>query len=125
MIEGVSANGCEYMTGGEALILGKIGHNFAAGMTGGHAFIFNPNQDVHLYVNTETVHIAPMVDEYWHNHILAKINAHVELTHSKYAENIIYNWQEYKQQFVHIVPKEILGRLPHVISSLEDLLAAE
>ena len=125
VIEGVSANGCEYMTGGEALILGKIGHNFAAGMTGGHAFIFNPNQDVHLYVNTETVHIAPMVDEYWHNHILAKINAHVELTHSKYAENIIYNWQEYKQQFVHIVPKEILGRLPHVISSLEDLLAAE
>ena len=55
VIEGCDSNGCEYMTGGTVVILGKVGDNFAAGMTGGMAFIYNPNQDFENYVNPNSV----------------------------------------------------------------------
>ena len=55
VIEGCGSNGCEYMTGGTVIILGKVGDNFAAGMTGGMAFIYDPNQEFENYVNPNSV----------------------------------------------------------------------
>ncbi len=126
VIEGISSNGCEYMTGGEVLILGAIGRNFGAGMTGGHAFIFDPaNAYAQLYTNNESVHVVAMVDEFWQNHIYNKIIAHIDVTSSKYAENIINDWREHRDHFFHVIPKEMVNKLISPISSLRLPMAAE
>ncbi len=124
VVEGVGNNGCEYMTGGEVLILGTIGRNFAAGMTGGHAFLYAKDEaSLVKNINLESVQLASATDDYWLNHIKQKIEKHFELTGSLHAENILHNWQEQCQYFWHIVPDEMISKLPHPIKTLE--IAAE
>jgi glutamate synthase (NADPH/NADH) large chain len=105
VVEGIGDHGCEYMTGGRALILGETGRNFAAGMSGGIAWIYNPNGTFADNCNKEMVDLDPLSvqDE---EQITALLKKHIHLTGSKVAQGILKNWKEASAQFVKVYPKE-------------------
>lgn len=100
--EGCGNHGCEYMTGGVALILGAIGQNFAAGMSGGKAYVLNLNKEL---CNHEMIDIEKPSEENL-KEIYELIEKHIKYTGSKKALNIIENWKEYKEQFTLVIPTE-------------------
>ena len=105
VVEGIGDHGCEYMTGGRALILGETGRNFAAGMSGGIAWVYNPNNTFSENCNTEMVDLDPLSiqDE---EQIIALLHKHVHLTGSKVAQHLLANWRKASSQFVKVFPKE-------------------
>ena len=111
MIEGCGSNGCEYMTGGTVVILGKIGDNFAAGMTGGMAFIYDPKQEFENYVNSSSVVWQTPETDYWKNYLRNLINEHSQETQSEIAKTIIENFNNEVQNFKQVCPKEMLDKL--------------
>ena len=105
VVEGIGDHGCEYMTGGRALILGKTGRNFAAGMSGGLAWVYNPDGTFAENCNTEMVDLDPLsVTD--NEQILALLRKHISLTGSKLAQQLLNNWNEVSTQFVKVYPKE-------------------
>ena len=111
MIEGCGSNGCEYMTGGTVVILGKVGDNFAAGMTGGMAFIYDPKQEFENYVNSSSVVWQTPETDYWKNYLRNLINEHSQETQSEIAKTIIENFNNEVQNFKQVCPKEMLDKL--------------
>jgi glutamate synthase (NADPH/NADH) large chain len=105
VVEGIGDHGCEYMTGGYALILGETGRNFAAGMSGGIAWVYNPNNTFAENCNTEMVDLDPLSiqDE---EHIMALLHKHVNLTGSEVAKHLLANWRKASGKFVKVYPKE-------------------
>lgn len=105
VVEGIGDHGCEYMTGGRALILGNTGRNFAAGMSGGIAWVYNPEGTFAENCNTEMVDLDPLSvqDE---EQILTLLRKHITLTGSKLAQKILNNWNEASTQFVKVFPRE-------------------
>ncbi|MDB5123479.1 MAG: gltB 2 [Mucilaginibacter sp.] len=105
VVEGIGDHGCEYMTGGRALILGETGRNFAAGMSGGLAWVYNPNHTFSENCNMEMVDLDPLSvkDE---EQIVALLHKHVHLTGSKVAKQLIANWSKASKDFVKVYPKE-------------------
>jgi glutamate synthase (NADPH/NADH) large chain len=105
VVEGIGDHGCEYMTGGRALILGKTGRNFAAGMSGGIAWVYNADNDFVKNCNTEMVDLDPLTikDE---EQIITLLHKHVNLTGSKLAQKLLNNWDITSTQFVKVYPKE-------------------
>ncbi|TWR29120.1 glutamate synthase large subunit [Mucilaginibacter pallidiroseus] len=105
VVEGIGDHGCEYMTGGRALILGETGRNFAAGMSGGIAWVYNPKGTFADNCNTEMVDLDPLSlkDE---EQIKALLKKHVSLTKSKVAQDLLKNWSEASGQFIKVYPKE-------------------
>ena len=101
------------MTGGMAVILGPIGSNFAAGMTGGMAFVHDPedalpariNPDAAIYQRVETAH--------WEAVLRDLIAEHAHETQSRFAEQLLIDWRHEKHRFWQIVPKEMIERLEH------------
>jgi len=116
VIEGCASNGCEYMTGGTVVILGKIGDNFGAGMTGGMAFIYNPNYDFENYVNFESVVCQKLETQYWKEYLKNLIKEHFVETESIVSKKIIENFDEEIKNFVQVCPKEMLNKLENPIS---------
>ena len=117
VIEGCDSNGCEYMTGGCVVILGKVGDNFAAGMTGGMAFIFDPDDEFENYVNSDSVIWQNPETDYWKNYLKDLINEHFNETKSKIAEKILANYKNEVKNFKQICPKEMLDKLANPLSS--------
>jgi glutamate synthase (NADPH) large chain len=105
VVEGIGDHGCEYMTGGRALILGPTGRNFAAGMSGGIAWVYNPDNAFAENCNTEMVDLDPLSikDEEQITNLLRK---HVSLTGSKLAQTILNDWKKASTQFVKVYPRE-------------------
>lgn len=104
VVEGVGDNGCEYMTGGIAVILGKTGRNFAAGMSGGLAYIYDPDKSFPACCNMEMVELYPIDEQ---DHILKElIENHFEYTASPKAAEILANWETAKTDFIKVYPKE-------------------
>lgn len=105
VVEGIGDHGCEYMTGGRALILGPTGRNFAAGMSGGIAWVYNPDNAFAENCNTEMVDLDPLSikDEEQITNLLRK---HVSLTSSKLAQTILNDWKNASTQFVKVYPRE-------------------
>jgi glutamate synthase (NADPH/NADH) large chain len=105
VVEGVGDHGCEYMTGGRAVILGPTGRNFAAGMSGGFAFVWDPDQSLYLRMNHEMVDIDPIDDEdvEWLRTIVTQ---HMEATGSAVAERILTKWWRSVSKFTKIFPKD-------------------
>jgi glutamate synthase (NADPH/NADH) large chain len=105
VVEGIGDHGCEYMTGGRALILGKTGRNFAAGMSGGIAWVYNPDNTFAENCNMEMVDLDPLSikDE---EEILSLLRKHIQLTGSKVAQKLLDNWNKVSGQFVKVYPKE-------------------
>ena len=116
MIEGCDSNGCEYMTGGTVIILGEVGDNFAAGMTGGMAFIYDKDKDFEKKVNSESVVWQNVETDYWKNYLKDLIKEHFEETGSNLSKMLIENYDEELKNFVQVCPKEMLDKLSNPIS---------
>ena len=111
VVEGCGSNGCEYMTGGNVIILGKTGDNFGAGMTGGMAFVYDLDKKFKYRVNDETLVFASIQSNYWKNVLKEFIINHYNETNSSHAKKIIDNWEVEYSKFVQICPKEIVSTL--------------
>jgi glutamate synthase (NADPH/NADH) large chain len=107
VVEGCMANGCEYMTGGAVVILGAVGDNFAAGMTGGRAYVFDEDGGFAARVNPGDVEYGALTAE-GEEACLALIRRHKEETRSARAEEILAGWPTLRARFVEVIPKEVL-----------------
>ena len=116
VIEGCDSNGCEYMTGGSVAILGNVGDNFAAGMTGGMAFVYDKSRDFENKVNPESVIWQNVETEYWINFLKNLILEHLEETNSKVSKYIIDNFDEEIKKFVQVCPKEMIDKIENPIT---------
>ena len=116
VIEGCDSNGCEYMTGGSVVILGNVGDNFAAGMTGGMAFVYDKSGDFENKVNPESVIWQNVETEYWINFLKNLILEHLEETNSKVSKYIIDNFDEEIKKFVQVCPKEMIDKIENPIT---------
>src|SRR5690554_3197115 len=125
VVEGCGANGCEYMTGGNAVILSAVGNNFGAGMTGGMAFILDLNRDFAKLANPESIVWQRLESEYWEQHLKRLIEAHFKATDSKWSETVLRDWDRWRLRFWQVCPKEMLTRLTHPLSDSETIQAAE
>lgn len=105
VVEGVGDHGCEYMTGGKALILGETGRNFAAGMSGGIAWIYDAKGTFPGNCNTEMVDLDPL-DLEDESAIIALLKRHIHLTNSEKATFILQHWKAEKSKFIKVFPKE-------------------
>jgi glutamate synthase domain-containing protein 3 len=124
VVEGCGSNGCEYMTGGTTVILGRFGDNFGAGMTGGMAFLYDPDDEIGLRLNPETVIVAPVASVAWAEKLRRLIERHAAETESPRAAEILRNWDESLPRFRQIVPKEMLSRLEHPLSDAPEAVRA-
>ena len=124
VVEGCDSNGCEYMTGGAVVILGKIGDNFGAGMTGGMAFVYDQNRDFENFVNSNSVVWQMPETDYWKNYLKKLINEHLQETQSIIAKKIIQNFDKELKNFKQVCPKEMLDKLVNKISLKNKILRA-
>ncbi|MFD1626546.1 glutamate synthase large subunit [Azospirillum griseum] len=111
VVEGCGSNGCEYMTGGVAVILGKVGDNFGAGMTGGMAYVYDEADQLPLYINDESVIFQRVEVSHYEAQLRSLIEEHVAETQSRFAAEILNDWERELGKFWQIVPKEMLSRL--------------
>lgn len=111
VIEGCGVNGCEYMTGGIAVILGEVGANFGAGMTGGMAYIYDPDNLAPQRINPDSIILQRLEVPFYEDGLKALIEEHFEETNSRRAEEILRDWETAKNAFWQVVPKEMLDKL--------------
>jgi len=104
VVEGVGDHGCEYMTGGRAVILGEVGRNFGAGMSGGIAYVYDPNLTLRSRSNKSMIDFDPM-DDISQKELFKLLTNHAELTGSPIAKKIIDNWNQELANFVKVMPK--------------------
>ncbi|MDT2040463.1 MAG: glutamate synthase large subunit [Planktomarina sp.] len=116
VIEGCGSNGCEYMTGGVAVILGTIGANFGAGMTGGMAYLYDPEGITDLMMNMETLVTCRVTVDHWEKELRNLIQRHADETGSIKATDILRHWQQEVENFVQVCPKEMLVHLPEPLT---------
>jgi glutamate synthase (NADPH/NADH) large chain len=122
VIEGCGSNGCEYMTGGTVVILGPVGANFGAGMTGGMAFVYDSDASFPKRVNPDSVIWQRPETEHWQGVLKALVQEHADCTQSAWAESILADWDREMARFWQVVPKEMLARLEHPVG--KDRIAA-
>ncbi|MCC7047683.1 MAG: glutamate synthase large subunit, partial [Alphaproteobacteria bacterium] len=125
VVEGCGSNGCEYMTGGVAAILGRIGTNFAAGMTGGMAFVYDPQDGFKVRVNPDSVVWQRIESAHWETVLKALVQEHVAETGSRYAARLLNDWDREVGKFWQVVPKEMLSRLAQPLSEAPQAVAGE
>ncbi len=106
VVEGVGDHGCEYMTGGQVVILGEVGRNFGAGMSGGIAYIWDTKGNFEQYVNHEMIEVEPLQDQASINEVFLLIKKHCSYTNSHRARSILNDWDEQKKYFHKIIPEE-------------------
>ena len=109
------------MTGGNVIILGKVGDNFGAGMTGGMAFIYDKKEDFEKKVNPETVVWQKPETEYWKNFLKDHIQMHYRETNSKVAKYILDEFDREVSNFFQVCPKEMLDKLANPISAKKSI----
>ena len=105
VVEGVGDHGCEYMTGGRTVVLGPVGRNFAAGMSGGVAFVYDPDGKLPVRVNAEMVELEPLdaEDFVWLRH---RVERHHHETGSEVAARLLADWALVSRSFVKVMPKD-------------------
>ena len=106
VVEGVGDHGCEYMTGGRVVVLGPTGRNFAAGMSGGIAYVFDQQGDFALRCNREMVQLTRLDDEAEIDNLKDMIFRHAERTGSARATEILLSWEECLERFVRVIPHD-------------------
>ena len=104
------------MTGGAVVVLGDVGDNFGAGMTGGIAFIYNLNNEFEKRVNPESILWQSIETKYWANYLKELIKEHYNETKSNLSKKIIENFDKEILNFLQICPKEMLDKLENPIS---------
>ncbi|NLO96805.1 MAG: glutamate synthase large subunit [Peptococcaceae bacterium] len=111
VVEGVGDHGCEYMTGGRVVILGKTGRNFAAGMSGGIAYILDFEEK---YCNKSMVLLEKIQSHAELNEVKAMIQRHVEYTQSPRGKKVLENWERYAPRFTKVIPKDYKRMLANI-----------
>ena len=106
VVEGIGDHGCEYMTGGRVVILGKAGRNFGAGMSGGIAYVWDPENDFPKQCNTGTFELEPIVTIDDILELKAMIKKHFLYTDSPVAKNILDNWEKNLRHFAKVMPTD-------------------
>jgi len=106
VVEGIGDHGCEYMTGGRVVVIGHTGRNFAAGMSGGIAYVLDEQGDFDIRCNQGMVDLDALEDE--EDLIIVKtlLTKHVDYTHSTVARNILDHWSKYQSKFIKVMPKD-------------------
>ncbi|AUQ72382.1 glutamate synthase large subunit [Phaeobacter inhibens] len=125
VVEGCGACGCEYMTGGIAVILGSIGANFGAGMTGGMAYIYDPEGKAETMMNMESLVTCAVTVAHWEDQLKGLIERHLQETGSRKAAEILQHWENEKGNFLQICPKEMLNKLPQPLTLEATAVPAE
>ncbi|MCF6444537.1 glutamate synthase large subunit [Nereida sp. MMG025] len=125
VIEGCGACGCEYMTGGVAVILGDIGANFGAGMTGGMAYLYDPEGKAPALMNMETLVTCPVTVQHWEDQMKGLIERHLAETGSRKAADILQHWDLEKGNFLQVCSTEMLAHLPAPLGIEETAVPAE
>ena len=117
VVEGCDSNGCEYMTGGSIVILGDVGDNFGAGMTGGMAFVYDPNNEFPKKANPETIIWQTPETEFWKNNLKKLVSKHYQETQSNVSKNILENFDLEVNNFLQVCPKEMIDKLKNPITN--------
>ena len=116
VIEGCDSNGCEYMTGGTVVILGSVGDNFGAGMTGGMAFIYDIDKQFENKANPESIIWQNVETNYWRDYLKDLLQKHSNETNSNLSKKILENFFRELDNFVQVCPKEMLDKLDNPIT---------
>ena len=124
VIEGCGANGCEYMTGGMAVILGRVGSNFGAGMTGGMAFVYDPEGRFERLANRGSILWQRLASDHWREELEVLVKRHVELTGSAHAKALLSEWSASLGDFWQVVPKDMVNKLEYPLSEDQKSLAS-
>jgi glutamate synthase (NADPH/NADH) large chain len=111
VIEGCGSNACEYMTGGVAVILGRVGANFGAGMTGGMAFVYDRENLFEHRINKDSVIFQRIEVGHYETLLRNLVIEHEHETSSPWAQQLLVNWDREVRNFWQVVPKEMLTRL--------------
>jgi glutamate synthase (ferredoxin) len=106
VVEGVGDHGCEYMTGGRVVVLGRTGRNFAAGMSGGVAYVLDINGDFGRRCNREMVDLETLTEADEIDFVQVAILKHATLTGSRYAESLLADWATLQRRMVKVMPRE-------------------
>jgi glutamate synthase domain-containing protein 3 len=114
VVEGVGEHGCEYMTGGVVVVLGSTGRNFAAGMTGGMAFVYDPDGTFLNRCNTELVEVDRLVHPGMNKLVKSLLRRHYELTNSPRARELLTNWDTLSLAFRRVLPKDRVAEIESV-----------
>src|SRR5690606_32547626 len=125
VVEGVGDHGCEYMTGGRVVILGRVGKNFAAGMSGGIAYVLDPDERLPEMCNPEMVQLFSLEDPEEIVAVKEMIRRHAELTRSQLAWQILARWDEQIPRFVKVYPNDYRRVLEAQKANLQAGLTAE
>ena len=112
------------MTGGTVAILGKVGDNFGAGMTGGMAFVYDPDNAFENKANPESIIWQKIETDYWIKYLKNLVQKHYEETLSEVSTNIINNFDQEVKKFYQICPKEMLDKLKNPITNKQSNLAS-
>jgi glutamate synthase (NADPH/NADH) large chain len=121
IVEGSGSNACEYMTGGNVVILGEVGDNFGAGMTGGMAFIYDEAGNFESRVNRESLQLFRIAHPHWENKLRDLVAEHARETESALAARILNHWETALQHFWQVVPTEIIPVLDVPLTLEDDL----
>ena len=116
MVEGCGAHGCEYMTGGTAIVLGQIGDNFGAGMTGGMAFVYDKENNFENFVNPSSIIWQLIETDYWKDVLKNNLKNFIMETESSFAKNILDNFEKELTYFKQVCPIEMLDKLDNPIT---------
>lgn len=125
VVEGVGEHGCEYMTGGCVIILGKTGKNFAAGMSGGIAYVLDENSDLYMNINKELVASEALNSKYDVLELKRLIQEHVEATGSKKGKTILENFEQYLPKFKKVLPHDYKRMLMAIVEMEEKGFSSE
>ena len=125
VVEGVGDHGCEYMTGGRVVVLGPTGKNFAAGMSGGIAYVLDENNDLYIRLNKEMVSSNELTSKYDVLELKEMIKEHVSLTNSAKGKKILDNFKDYLPKFKKIIPYDYERVLTTIVQMEEKGLSAE
>ena len=119
VVEGVGDHGCEYMTGGRVVILGKTGKNFAAGMSGGIAYVLDEDNDLYMRTNKQMVFTEEVSNKYDVLELKEMIKEHVTLTNSEKGKEILDHFSEYLPKFKKVIPYDY-NRMQMAIVQMEE-----
>lgn len=125
VVEGVGDHGCEYMTGGRVVVLGSTGRNFAAGMSGGIAYILDEKGTFPNRCNKEMVLLEKLADAVEINEIRNLIEQHFKYTKSEVAKRVLENWDSLIQKFVRVIPKDYKRVMEAIEQAYENGLSGE
>ncbi|MEE2662252.1 MAG: glutamate synthase large subunit [Pseudomonadota bacterium] len=124
VVEGCGSNGCEYMTNGIAVILGPVGDNFGAGMTGGMVYVYDHDGSLLDHLNKDTLMCHRIQTSFWEKVLKRAVEEHHRETQSAFAEQMLNHWSTELQKFWQVVPKEMVHRYEQSIFTEEAELIA-